>query len=132
MLSLESLLCFRFGLIAGFGLRTQTFFSLSDATELTLFGFAERENFRCELLFATRALLFAAECLAFANVPHEDTVARMQGEAPGTIVVHHPLWKAAVPRDVGSGWDFEDVRDHYLALLFGVDPGELRRVDHER
>ena len=31
-----------------------------------------------------------------------------------------------------SGWDFEDVRDHYVRLLFGVDPSDLRARDVER
>jgi beta-mannosidase len=67
---------------------------------------------------------FAAECLAFANVP--DVV-----EVP----VHHPRWKAGVPRDagtgwdLGAGWDFDDVRDFYLGLLYRVDPVQLRRSD---
>jgi beta-mannosidase len=75
---------------------------------------------------------FAAECLAFSNVPVEATVEEMLPDAPGQLVVHHPRWKQGVPRDSGSGWDFEDVRDHYLQLLFELDPVELRRVDHER
>ena len=75
---------------------------------------------------------FAAECLAFANVPNETAIEEMLPEAPGNLVVHHPRWKAGVPRDAGSGWDFEDVRDHYLALLFDLDPAQLRRVDHDR
>lgn len=77
------------------------------------------------------AVRFAAECLAFANVPDDSTIARMLPDAPRDVVVHHPVWKAAVPRDNGSGWDFEDVRDHYLAET-GVDPAALRSADHAR
>jgi beta-mannosidase len=75
-------------------------------------------------------LKFATECLAFANVPADSAIARM----PGGLAtrVHHPNWKARSPRDLGAGWDFDDVRDHYLRLLFGVDPRQLRSTDHDR
>ena len=45
-----------------------------------------------------RAVPFASECLAFANVP--DATPRTHDEG--------------VMRDVGASWDFADVRDHYL------------------
>jgi beta-mannosidase len=70
---------------------------------------------------------FAAECLAFANVPDESAL-----NAPGGAAIHHPAWKAGVPRDAGSGWDFDDVRDHYLRVLFHADPVALRWVDPKR
>lgn len=72
-------------------------------------------------------LVFASECLAFANIPED-------GGLPGgpALRVHHPAWKARSPRDLGAGWDFDDVRDHYVARLFGVDPVSLRGSDHER
>ncbi len=73
---------------------------------------------------------FATECLAFANVPDDDALADL--DTPGGLAVHHPGWKAGVARDAGEGWDFDDVRDHYLRLLLDVDPVALRWSDQER
>ncbi|SMF32419.1 beta-mannosidase [Xaviernesmea oryzae] len=60
---------------------------------------------------------FAAECLAFSNLSGSETLGR---------------GKAGIPRDAGADWDFEDVRDHYLGMLYDVDPQELCRTDFER
>lgn len=70
---------------------------------------------------------FASECLAFANIPEPTGLPG----GPG-LRVHQPLWKARSPRDLGAGWDFDDVRDHYLRELYAVDPAALRASDHDR
>ncbi|MBA9064130.1 beta-mannosidase [Methylobacterium fujisawaense] len=67
---------------------------------------------------------FASECLAFANPPEPGT--------PGPTGPADPLWPAGIPRDRGADWDFETVRDHYVALLYGVDPAALRAEDPDR
>ena len=64
---------------------------------------------------------FASECLAFSHVP--------DGLCGGPAPADTPAWKAAVPRDRGASWDFEDVREHYLARLCGIDPAQLRREE---
>jgi beta-mannosidase len=84
-----------------------------------------------ELSDARRSgLKFATECLAFANIPEPDGLADMPGGLG--LRTHHPGWKARTPRDLGAGWDFEDVRDHYVERLYGVDPARLRYSDHDR
>ena len=60
---------------------------------------------------------FAAECLAISNLAADEDLAGA---------------KAGIPRDTGADWDFEDVRDHYLGELYGVDPQQLRSTDFER
>ncbi|MET0334240.1 MAG: glycoside hydrolase family 2 protein [Rhizobacter sp.] len=75
-------------------------------------------------------LRFATECLAFAHVPDDSTIRRMPGGE--SLRVHHPGWKARAPRDLGAGWDFEDVRDHYLVERFGTDALKSRLSEHDR
>ncbi|MGI8545986.1 MAG: glycoside hydrolase family 2 protein [Gemmatimonadaceae bacterium] len=73
---------------------------------------------------------FASETLALSNVPEPAMVDSLSCGSAGAG--HHPAWKSGVPRDNGAGWDFEDVRDHYVASLFKVDPLAERYSDPER
>lgn len=73
---------------------------------------------------------FTPECLAFANIPDDAGLPTLPGGA--IAPPHHPAWKAGVPRDNGAGWDFDDVRDHYVRELFGVDPVDVRYADVAR
>jgi beta-mannosidase len=77
-----------------------------------------------------RTIGFASECLAFSNVPEEESLRAWLGD--DVVPSHHPRYKARVPRDPGVGWDFADVTDHYVEMLFGVEARRLRYSDHER
>ena len=59
---------------------------------------------------------FAAECLAFSNVPDATPHSHDEG----------------VMRDVGADWDFADVRDYYLKQLHGIGPDDKDYWDRSR
>ena len=65
---------------------------------------------------------FAAECLAFSNIPEP-------GDAQPALDAD---WKRRVPRDAGADWDFEDVRDYYVEQLFDVRASDVRSGDPDR
>lgn len=73
---------------------------------------------------------FAAECLAFAAVPERQSLRKEFGIVVPALECDD--WMLGVPRDVGADWDFEQVRDHYVELLFRVGAASLRRDDPDR
>ena len=73
---------------------------------------------------------FAAECLSFGIPPEPETVTEVFGGPE--VAGHDPRWKLTVARDAGTSWDFEDIRDHYVRGLFGVDPMHVRYADPSR
>ena len=75
---------------------------------------------------------FASECLAFANVPEPEMIDKIALRHRGGISPVHFGWKRGAARDSGPGWDFEDVRDHYLKMLYAVEPAALRYCDMSR
>jgi beta-mannosidase len=74
-------------------------------------------------------LKFASECLAFANVPESETLERGSDRA---LRFNQPFWKERAPRDLGAGWDFDDVRDFYLETLLRLPAAPLRYSDPQR
>ena len=77
----------------------------------------------------TSDVKFASECLGLSHCPSESfNQQHFQQKNPPT---HLPSWKAGVTRDASTGWDFEDIRDHYLESYFGNSAVDLRSRDLE-
>ncbi|MEM7432261.1 MAG: glycoside hydrolase family 2 protein [Pseudomonadota bacterium] len=77
---------------------------------------------------ATAGILFTSECLGFSNLPSKPFLRQHFGsEQPDTLSLE---WKAGVPRDAATDWDFQDVSDHYLVDFFGRDAINYRFADN--
>jgi beta-mannosidase len=73
---------------------------------------------------------FASECLAFGIPPEPETVEEIFGDA--RVAGHDARWKSTVTRDPGMSWDYEDVSNHYVEEIFGVDATSVRYSDPRR
>jgi len=71
---------------------------------------------------------FAAEGLGFANVS-DAALIELAADAPK---LEQPCWGERRAGDAGALWFFEDVRNHYMQELYGVDPAAERVRDAER
>jgi beta-mannosidase len=73
---------------------------------------------------------FCSEGMGLSHIPEEEFIERAIGRS-----VRFPLnteWRSRTPRDLGAGWDFEDIRDHYLKQWFSENPISLKRQNIER
>ncbi|WP_196159540.1 hypothetical protein [Reinekea sp. G2M2-21] len=73
---------------------------------------------------------FTSECLGHSHCPDISETKTIYGTpTPNTT---SSAWKHGVPRDANVGWDFEDIRNHYVEGYFGIEPSNLRQVDTAR
>jgi beta-mannosidase len=73
---------------------------------------------------------FASEGMGLSHIPEDKTITDSIGKT--TLFPFDNTWTTRIPRDLGAGWDFDAIRDFYLAELFDVDPVLLKRSHVER
>jgi len=73
---------------------------------------------------------FSSEGLGLSHIPEDETIQECTGK--NTLFPFHNEWTSRIPRDLGAGWDFDNIRDNYLEQLFNVDALKLRRQNVEK
>lgn len=75
-------------------------------------------------------VLFASEGMGLSHIPEDELIHNAIGKS--TSFPYSKEWSSRIPKDLGAGWDFDAIRDHYLEDIFEVDARILRRQDPER
>jgi beta-mannosidase len=68
---------------------------------------------------------FASEGMGLPHIPEDETIQLVSGKQ--TLFPYCNQWNKRTPRDLGAGWDFEDIRNFYLNDIFNVNSNELKR-----
>ncbi|WP_144392657.1 glycoside hydrolase family 2 protein [Pleionea sediminis] len=73
---------------------------------------------------------FCSEGMGLSHIPVQQTINQVVSKQ--TLFPYCNDWTKRIPRDLGAGWDFDDIREHYLREVFKVDPIFLKRSDVDR
>ncbi len=75
----------------------------------------------------TQRVKFSSEGMGLSHIPDQQTIEEVTGK--NTLYPYSNAWAERVPRDLGAGWDFEDIREKYTTQIFNIDPIVLKRSD---
>ena len=78
----------------------------------------------------TARVRFSSEGMGLSHLPAQKTIDLVVDKQ--VLFPYCNEWTKRIPRDLGAGWDFEDIREFYLQQYFGVDPVHLKRSNVQR
>ena len=73
---------------------------------------------------------FCSEGMGLSHIPEDSSIQQWLGKS--VQFQYSNEWEARIPRDLGAGWCFEDIRNFYLNSLFNVDATVLKRTAPEQ
>jgi beta-mannosidase len=73
---------------------------------------------------------FCSEGLGLSHIPETSLIEKSIGRS--VLYPFSSEWLSRIPRDLGAGWDFDQIRDHYLEQYFKENAILLRRHQVER
>ncbi len=73
---------------------------------------------------------FSSEGMGLSHIPEDDTITQFIGKT--TLFPYDNDWTKRIPRDLGAGWDFDDIRDKYLEEVFALNANHLKRSNIEK